>query len=79
MGCPPVAWLLRVSLIVAIDFLFWFGYGAGKDAEGRMASLEQGLDLLEGLMGPILLGDLPDVRHAKVFEPKPGEVYSWSV
>ena len=53
----------KPSLIVAIDFLFWFGYGTGKDAEGRMASLEQGLDLLEGLTGPILLGDLPDVRH----------------
>ena len=25
------------------------------------------------------LAHLPDVRHAKVFEPKPAEVYSWSV
>ncbi|MGA0871975.1 MAG: hypothetical protein ACO3SJ_03790 [Phycisphaerales bacterium] len=57
--------------ILAIDFLFWFAYGA-FDAKGdrifeesqRDALFEFGLSLLDSIEVPILVGDLPDVRGA---------------
>lgn len=56
------------DLLVGIDFLFWFGYGAvprGQDEAGfRMARLRQGLDLLAELRCPMLIGDLADMRGA---------------
>ena len=65
------------TLVVALDFLFWHGYGrrnlsgeeipegaAGRAA--RLALLEQGLLRLEELDCPILLGDFPDVSDADV-------------
>ncbi len=53
------------TLVVALDYLFWFGYGAtwGGEKE-RLAALELGLKSLEGLGCPILLGDFPDMRSA---------------
>ena len=63
------------SAIVALDYLFWFGYGdkGASGAEGadpkareakRLADLESGLESLAAFTCPILLGDLPDMRHA---------------
>lgn len=57
--------------ILAIDFLFWFAYGA-FDAQGerivdesqRDGLFEVGLSLLDSIDVPILIGDLPDVRGA---------------
>jgi len=53
------------TLVVAVDFLFWFGYSSswvrGKD---RDAHLEQGLALLDRLKCPLLVGDLPDMSPA---------------
>jgi lysophospholipase L1-like esterase len=53
------------TLVVALDYLFWFGYGEtwGGEKE-RLAALELGLKSLEGLACPILLGDFPDMRTA---------------
>src|SRR5262245_11034136 len=59
------------TLVVAIDFLFWFGYG-NLDAEGgpiegepgRLALLETGLGLLEGFKCPLVVGDFPDMSAA---------------
>jgi len=59
------------TLVVAIDFLFWFGYGA-LDADGapvtsedqRLALLEHGLECLEELDCPLVLGDFPDMSRA---------------
>ncbi|HEX6884445.1 MAG TPA: hypothetical protein VF530_13790 [Planctomycetota bacterium] len=59
------------TLVVALDFLFWFGYGA-LDAEGgpieaeeeRLALLETGLALLEELECPLVVGDFPDMSAA---------------
>jgi hypothetical protein len=53
------------TLVVALDYLFWYGYGArwGGEQE-RLAALEQGLASLEGLRCPVLLGDFPDMRSA---------------
>jgi lysophospholipase L1-like esterase len=53
------------TLVVALDYLFWFGYGASWGGEKeRLAALELGLKSLEGLRCPILLGDFPDMRSA---------------
>jgi hypothetical protein len=57
--------------VVAIDFLFWFGYGT-MDAKGgeidneaeRLALLEHGLGLLEDFECPLVLGDFPDMSAA---------------
>jgi hypothetical protein len=59
------------TLVVAIDFLFWFGYGA-FDGDGRaleresqrLELLERGLALLEELECPLVLGDFPDMSAA---------------
>jgi hypothetical protein len=59
------------TLVVALDYLFWFGYGAtwGGEKE-RLSALEMGLKSLEGLECPILLGDFPDMSSAtKVKHP----------
>lgn len=61
----------KPTLIIAVDFLFWFAYGAGLDEAQRLARLEQGLKLLQSLPGPLLVGDLPDMSSAegKALEP----------
>lgn len=58
----------KPTLIVAVDFLFWYGYGARPDAS-RMKMLERGLDELERFDGPIVVGDIPDVSDATDVEP----------
>ena len=59
------------DVVLAIDFLFWFGYGA-VDAQGRPIEddrqrdelFEAGLSLLRRFEVPIIVGDLPDMRGA---------------
>jgi hypothetical protein len=59
------------SLVLALDFLFWFGYGA-QDKEGgpieaeaeRLDLLEAGLGLLAEFECPLVLGDFPDMSAA---------------
>jgi hypothetical protein len=59
------------TLVVAVDFLFWFGYGSTNAAGGllvseaeRLALLERGLALLEPLRCPLVVADFPDVSAA---------------
>ena len=59
------------TLLVAIDFLFWFGYGNrrldGRPlalASERLELLEAGLELLEGFDCPIVVGDFPNMEAA---------------
>lgn len=62
---------LEPTLVVAVDFLFWFGYGS-SNAEGgpitaesqRLELLERGLELLTELECPLVLGDFPDMSAA---------------
>ena len=61
----------KPTLVVAIDYLFWFGYGVagGEDPQDeearRLARLERGLAELERLGDvPIVLGDLPDMSDS---------------
>lgn len=60
----------KPDLVLAVDFLFWFGYGhvdrqheAGERG-ARMERLEQGLSMLATLPCPIVVGDLPDMAGA---------------
>lgn len=52
------------SLVVAVDFLFWFCYGEGRTDADRAARFEHGLKLLEKIPCPILVGDVPDASSA---------------
>jgi hypothetical protein len=59
------------SLIVGLDFLFWYGYGT-KNRDGRPIASEEerlillgeGLALLEQVACPLVLGDFPDMAAA---------------
>lgn len=53
----------RPQVVFALDSLFWFVY-VPASAEQRMARLERGLQLLEPLSAPLLLGDIPHMRDA---------------
>jgi hypothetical protein len=59
------------TLVVALDFLFWFGYGTiGPDGgpmqseAQRLAMLEKGLALFAEYEGPLVLADFPDMSRA---------------
>jgi hypothetical protein len=59
----------RATMIVAVDFLFWFA--ARVPARGpdettrRLERLAEGLELLAEVEVPLLLGDLPDMTGAQ--------------
>src|SRR3989442_23267 len=48
------------TLVVGIDFLFWFCYGEGPTDKDRLQRFEKGLKLLETVLCPLVLGDIPD-------------------
>lgn len=54
------------TLVIGIDFLFWFGYGSPPPesdvAKFRMEKLNYALSLIEQIQVPIVIGDIPDVR-----------------
>ncbi|MDA1266179.1 MAG: hypothetical protein O2816_13945, partial [Planctomycetota bacterium] len=56
------------TLVVGLDFLFWFAYTPNFSRESnraaRMDRLNQGIALLDRLPGPLMVGDLPDMRAA---------------
>jgi len=57
----------KPTLVVGIDFLFWFAYGStglSDPAEYRTEKFEQGLELLSKIDAPIIVGDVPDMRNA---------------
>jgi hypothetical protein len=58
----------RATLVVGVDFLFWYGYGltfrGRTELERRRKTLRIGLAQLERLDCPIVIGDLPDMRGA---------------
>ncbi|MDZ4772575.1 MAG: hypothetical protein SGI72_05515 [Planctomycetota bacterium] len=53
----------KPTLVVALDYLFWFGYGIKKE-EQRVPAVERALAALSKIECPILLGDLPDMALA---------------
>lgn len=52
------------TLVVGLDFLFWFGYGAVPSDAERLVLLEKGLALLAEFSCPVLVGDFADVSDA---------------
>lgn len=53
------------TLVIAADFLFWYGMSFHWDREqDRLQGLEAGLRELERLSCPIVIGDYPDIRRA---------------
>ena len=53
------------SLVIALDFLFWYGFGLDRPRTPRRAEgLAQGLKELESLVCPVIIGTLPNVDHA---------------
>ena len=66
------------TIVIAVDFLFWYGYGergvsgerhTENDVMSRMALLETGIAAIERFHVPVLVGDLPDVSAAAAVEP----------
>ena len=49
----------KPTLVVGIDFLFWFCYGNGFDEPGRLQHFDQGLELLDAIHCPLIIGDIP--------------------
>lgn len=64
------------TLVVALDFLFWFCYGDGATDNDRLQRFEQGLKLLERFRCPLILGDLPDASAAVERMLTPDEIPS---
>ncbi len=56
----------RPTLVVAVDFLFWCAYGT-KPGERRLSDLEVGLEQLDTLRSPTLIGLVPDMTPAVGF------------
>jgi hypothetical protein len=62
------------SLVLALDYLFWFAYGTVnaegepmRDGAQRLENLERGLQQLQRIIdagAPIVLGDIPDMRES---------------
>jgi hypothetical protein len=55
---------LHPTLVIAVDFLFWFCYGQGQTDADRAQRFEHGLKLLERIPGPLVVGDIPDASRA---------------
>ena len=54
----------KPSMVIGVDFLFWFCYGEGQTDRDRLARFEKGLKLLDGFSCPLILGDIPDASGA---------------
>lgn len=52
------------TLVVGLDFLFWFCYGDGRTDAERAQRFEGGLKLLDQLHCPLVVGDIPDASYA---------------
>lgn len=61
------------TLLVAVDFLFWYFYGNGTTTADRLARLETGFSLLESFDCPVIVGDLPYMIEAA------GGMIPWSM
>ena len=54
----------RPTLVIGVDFLFWFCYGDGNSDAARAQRFEHGLKLLEHIRCPLVVGDIPDASYA---------------
>lgn len=63
------------TLVVGLDFLFWFCYGDGGTEAERTERFEGGLKLLEQFHCPLVIGDIPDAS----FATNTGIISRWQV
>jgi hypothetical protein len=54
----------RPEAVIAVDFLFWYCYGAGLSDVERLRRVERGLKSLEAIKCPLIIGDIPDLASA---------------
>jgi hypothetical protein len=54
----------KPTLVVAVDFLFWYCYGQGSTDAERLLRFENGLKLLDSIKCPLVVGDIPDASSA---------------
>lgn len=54
----------KPTLVIGLDAMFWFCYGAGMDAAQRATLFDAGLRLLERIDAPLIVGDIPDAAKA---------------
>jgi len=69
----------KAAGVLAVDFAFWFAYGyvdGDDEAQARSELLARGLELLDGLTCPLVLGDLPDMTGASPRMLKPAQIPS---
>jgi hypothetical protein len=66
----------KPTMLVALDFLFWFCYGDGQTDKDRLDRFEKGLKFLEPFHCPIIVGDLPDASAAVERMLTPDEIPS---
>ncbi len=52
------------TLVVALDFLFWFAHGRIETEAGRISFLKEGLALLDSVGCPLIIADFPDMSVA---------------
>jgi hypothetical protein len=52
------------TVVLALDFLFWFAYGTAASEPSRERRLEEGLFLLDRLPCTLLVGDVPYMPQA---------------
>jgi len=52
------------TLLVALDFLFWFGYGNLAPDETRLSRFARGTQMLSAFECPIIVADFPDLSEA---------------
>jgi len=66
MGQQQVARALTNSptLVIGLDFPFWFCYGEGETDEERLKRFDSGLKLLEKIDCPLVIGNVPDASAA---------------
>ena len=67
------------TLVVGVDFLFWFCYGKGKSDQERLDHFEKGLKLLEEVECSLIIGDIPDASAATNGMLSPQEIPSPAV
>lgn len=66
----------KPTLVLGVDFLFWFCYGEGATDEERLQRFDKGLKMLEAIKCPLVLGDIPDASAAVNGMLRPGQIPS---
>src|SRR5262249_46708467 len=66
----------KPTLVLGLDFLFWFCYGEGTTDDARLRRFDAGLKLVESFGCPVVLGDLPDASAAVNRQLTPDQIPS---